>query len=96
MPRSGSTLVEQILASHSAVEGTRELPDVELAARRMGPLDARHIDALMAAGPEQLAAMGAAYLESTRLHRKLGRAMFIDKMPNNWAYVPLIRLMHPS
>ena len=96
MPRSGSTLVEQILASHSAVEGTRELPDVELAARRMGPLDARHIDALMAAGPEQLAAMGAAYLESTRLHRKLGRAMFIDKMPNNWAYVPLIRLMLPQ
>lgn len=95
MPRSGSTLVEQILASHTMVEGTRELPDIEMLARSLGPLDGRHIAALAAAPPERLAAMGRAFIANTRVHRKTGAPLFIDKMPNNWAFIPLIRLILP-
>ena len=114
MPRSGSTLVEQILASHPMVEGTRELPDIEILARRLsaagtggGGLTAaagagtghalqNHIAALAVAPRETLAQMGAAYLAATRVHRKQGRPLFIDKMPNNWAFVPFIRLILPN
>ena len=96
MPRSGSTLVEQILASHSTVEGTHELPDMEMLARSLGPIDAGHIDALFRCEPRQLATLGAAYLKSTRVYRKTGRSLFIDKMPNNWAFVPMIRLILPN
>ncbi len=95
MPRSGSTLVEQILASHSAVEGTHELPDIEMLARSLGPIDTGHIDALLRCEPRQLAALGASYMRSTRLYRKAGRPFFIDKMPNNWLFVPMIRLILP-
>jgi Flp pilus assembly protein TadD len=101
MPRSGSTLVEQILASHPMVEGTHELPDLEIAARGLagndaGTLNVAHIDALARCTPQQLAALGAAYLKSTRVYRKTDRPIFIDKMPNNWAYVPMIRLILPN
>jgi Flp pilus assembly protein TadD len=101
MPRSGSTLVEQILASHSMVEGTHELPDLEMLARRLGPgdscyVDAGLVDALSALAPAQLAELGASYLKATRVYRKTGRSLFIDKMPNNWIFVPLIRLILPN
>jgi len=96
MPRSGSTLVEQILASHSTVEGTHELPDMDLVARSLGPVDARHIEALAGCEPRLLAKLGAAYLNSTRLYRKTDRPLFIDKMPNNWPFVPMIRLILPN
>ena len=95
MPRSGSTLVEQILASHPAIEGTRELPDVEILARSLGAAGEEHIAALEQASPELLADLGAQYLARTRVHRKTARPLFIDKMPNNWAFIPLIRLMLP-
>jgi len=85
MPRSGSTLVEQILASHSTVEGTHELPDMEMLARSLGPIDAGHIDALFRCEPRQLATLGRRYLKSTRVYRTDRRSLFIDKMPNNWA-----------
>jgi tetratricopeptide (TPR) repeat protein len=96
MPRSGSTLVEQILASHPAIEGTRELPDIEMLARRLAPTGPAQAAALAQAQAAQLTAMGAAYLEATRIHRKLARARFIDKMPNNWLFVPMIRLILPG
>lgn len=96
MPRSGSTLVEQILSSHPLVEGTRELPNIEMLARSLGATDARHAAALASASPERLADMGQAYLEATLVHRKSTAMFFIDKMPNNWAYVPLIRLILPN
>ena len=96
MPRSGSTLLEQILASHSMVEGTHELPDLEMLARSLGPIDAAHVDTLARCAPGELAALGAAYLKSTRVYRKTGRPLFIDKMPNNWVFVPLIRLILPG
>jgi len=96
MPRSGSTLVEQILSSHSRVEGTQELPQLELLARELAPVSAAHIEALSRCTPERLAALGAEYLRATRVYRKSARPLFIDKMPNNWAFVPMIRLILPN
>ncbi len=101
MPRSGSTLVEQILASHSMVEGTHELPDLEMLARSLAPgesgyLNAGFADALTRCEPVQLAMLGAQYLKTTRVYRKTSRPLFIDKMPNNWAFVPMIRLILPN
>ncbi len=101
LPRSGSTLIEQILASHSQVEGTMELPDVAAIARGLSDLAAGdsplvYLEALAAAGPEALAALGQDYLARTRIQRKTGRPRFIDKMPNNFAYTGLIHLMLPN
>jgi tetratricopeptide (TPR) repeat protein len=101
MPRAGSTLIEQILASHPLVEGTMELPDIPALAKR---LSARKLKADVSAYPEclaeldadALAALGADYLETTRIQRKTDRPYFIDKMPNNWAHAGLIRLILPN
>ena len=93
LPRSGSTLVEQILASHPGVEGTMELPFIPaLAAQieRDGGL-AR----LSQASADTIKALGARYLAQTAIHRRLGRARFIDKMPNNFRHIGLIRLILP-
>jgi len=95
MPRSGSTLVEQILASHSQVEGTMELPDIPALARRLGKGE-DYLDALPDLAPDALRALGQEYLERTRIQRKTGRPFFIDKMPNNWAHAGLIRLILPN
>jgi tetratricopeptide (TPR) repeat protein len=100
MPRSGSTLVEQILASHPDVEGTMELPDIPAIARRLG---GRRLRSDESAYPECLAeldadalrGLGEEYLERTRIQRKTGRPFFIDKMPNNWMNVGLIQLILP-
>ncbi|MGD9965805.1 MAG: sulfotransferase [Hyphomonadaceae bacterium] len=95
LPRSGSTLVEQILASHSLVEGTMELLDLQNLARGLGAgLDA--LEALAALDAEARAALGRSYLDSTRSRRKLDRPFFIDKMPNNWMHVGLIQLVLPN
>ena len=101
LPRAGSTLLEQILSSHSAVEGTMELPDVisivqGLAGRRTRPDGARYPEVLADLDPGELRALGERYLESTRIQRKTGRPFFIDKMPNNWGHVGLIHLMLPN
>ena len=100
MPRAGSTLVEQILASHSAIEGTMELPDIPALALGLGREtqgEGRHwIAALAEAPPERLAEMGAAFLRRTAVQRKTGKPFYIDKLPNNWRYVPLIRLILPQ
>jgi tetratricopeptide (TPR) repeat protein len=101
LPRSGSTLVEQILSSHSEVEGTMELPDIASIARRIGgergPADEPAYPGVLAElGPEQLRALGEEYLERTRIQRKTGRPLFIDKMPNNFAHLGLIHLILPN
>jgi len=101
LPRAGSTLIEQILSSHSAVEGTMELPDVLAIARRVGGGKLRGEDAtypaqLATLGPDDLRALGEEFLERTRVHRKLGRPFFIDKMPNNFQHLGLIHLMLPN
>ena len=100
LPRAGSTLIEQILASHSQVEGTQELPDVqrivlELQGRDPDLNDPRYPGILAAMTREDSAALGARYLADTRVYRT-GRPFFIDKMPNNFRHIGLIRLMLPN
>jgi len=97
LPRSGSTLVEQILASHSSVEGTMELRDMDLVAACVrDQTGGHHPDAVSMLTPLQRTHMGEAYLERTKIHRKLGRAIFIDKMPNNFQHLGLIHLILPN
>ncbi|MBS0362372.1 MAG: sulfotransferase, partial [Proteobacteria bacterium] len=101
LPRSGSTLVEQILASHSQVEGTMELPDIIFLARSL--TDARgegergaYPDVLARLSGDELSALGRAYMDRTAIQRKLGRPFFIDKMPNNFLHAGLISLILPN
>src|SRR5262249_46599789 len=87
MPLSGSTLLEQILASHPLVEGPMELPTLpaivmELAGRHEQS-EARYLDSLAALSPADLRELGARYLAGARLYRKTDAPYFIDKMPNN-------------
>jgi tetratricopeptide (TPR) repeat protein len=101
LPRSGSTLIEQILASHSLVEGTMELPDLpqmarELASRPTAAGETPFLDAVAALSADERHALGERYLASTRVHRKNGAPFFIDKMPNNCLYVGLIQLILPQ
>ncbi|HEX8061667.1 MAG TPA: sulfotransferase [Allosphingosinicella sp.] len=101
MPRAGSTLLEQILASHAQVEGTMELPDIPALVKRLGARtrkseEGAHPETLATLPPEELRALGEEYLERARIHRKTGKPFFIDKMPNNWAHVGLIRLILPN
>ncbi|KRB85889.1 hypothetical protein ASE00_03805 [Sphingomonas sp. Root710] len=93
MPRAGSTLIEQILACHSMVEGTMELPDIpRLAAKVEGryPADLAVLDAA------ELAALGQDYLDGTRIQRREGKPHFIDKLPNNWLHTGFIHLILPQ
>jgi tetratricopeptide (TPR) repeat protein len=91
MPRAGSTLVEQILSSHSQVEGTAELPDMPAIARALGkyPASAAGLDE-----PERRAA-GEEYLKRTAVNRRTNRPFFIDKLPNNWMFTPFIHFVLP-
>jgi predicted Zn-dependent protease len=95
LPRAGSTLLEQILASHSQVEGTMELPNVPMIARELAHGEAGFLDAVAALGETQRTALGERYLEDTRVQRKTEAPYFIDKMPNNCLYIGLIHLMLP-
>jgi len=92
MPRAGSTLIEQILASHSQVEGTMELPDIPALAARIGSGDTP-LDQLT---PDQVCALGEDYLDRTRIQRKTDRPFFVDKLPNNWMHIGLIKLILPN
>jgi tetratricopeptide (TPR) repeat protein len=101
LPRAGSTLVEQILSSHSEVEGTMELPDIIGIARALG---GRKLRSQVSKYPEVLAtldmkdfqALGEQYLSQTRIQRKTATPFFIDKMPNNFAHIGLIHLALPN
>jgi hypothetical protein len=95
--RSGSTLIEQILASHSEVEGTMELPDVGLIARDLGwsTAGADYPACLADLSREAADALGRRFIEATRPQRRLGRRFFVDKMPNNFQHLGLIQLMLP-
>ena len=100
LPRSGSTLLEQILASHSKVEGTHELPDIlrfvsELQGREPDDSDPRYPQVLRELPPCEFARMGEKYLADTRIYRT-SKARFIDKMPNNFRHVGLIHLILPN
>jgi tetratricopeptide (TPR) repeat protein len=100
LPRSGSTLIEQILASHSAVEGTQELADiprivVDLKGRDSDLDNPRYPAALAGMSAEDFRRLGEKYLADTRIYRT-GKARFIDKMPNNFRHIGLIHLMLPN
>ncbi|HEY0414514.1 MAG TPA: sulfotransferase [Allosphingosinicella sp.] len=100
MPRAGSTLIEQILASHPLVEGTMELPDMPSIARRLGgPKEEdgdRYPGCLAELDGEALRALGEEYLQRAQVQRREGRPFFIDKMPNNWVHAGLIHLILPN
>jgi len=98
LPRSGSTLVEQILASHSKVEGTMELPDIGLMARDLAEErpGVPYIETLLTLAPARLRELGETYLRSTAPFRALGRPRFVDKMPNNFLHVAAIALILPN
>ena len=100
MPRAGSTLIEQILASHSAIEGTMELPDIPALALGLGreaKQDGRRwIEALADTPKDRLAGLGATFLERTAIQRKTAKPFYIDKLPNNWLYTAFIRLILPN
>jgi tetratricopeptide (TPR) repeat protein len=100
LPRAGSTLLEQILASHSQIDGTLELPNILSLAHRLRrkkqadnislyPSNLHDLEA------EQLAEMGRDFIENTRIHRQ-GAPFFIDKMPNNFRHIALIKLILPN
>ncbi|MBP8080796.1 MAG: sulfotransferase, partial [Arenimonas sp.] len=101
LPRAGSTLIEQILSSHSAVEGTMELPEIISMTRALrsgaqpGTQSGYH-QALASLDSLGLQELGEQYLERTRVQRKCGTPFFIDKMPNNFAHIGLIHLTLPN
>ena len=101
MPRAGSTLLEQILSCHSAIEGTSELPDmITLAHQLREEADSREIaayaDVLAQKNADELRELGDLYIERTRIHRKTDRPFFIDKMPNNFLYLGIIQTILPN
>jgi tetratricopeptide (TPR) repeat protein len=101
LPRSGSTLLEQILASHSQIEGTQELAEihrysVELRGNSSNPEDPCYPDILSTLRAEDLRKLGERYLAETRIYRHTARPRFIDKMPNNFRHIGLIHLMLPN
>jgi tetratricopeptide (TPR) repeat protein len=93
MPRAGSTLIEQILSCHSAIEALGELPNIPAIAERF---DGPYPDVLHDLDGDVFEALGEEFLEETRALRTLGRAHFIDKMPENFAHVGLIHLILPN
>lgn len=101
LPRAGSTLIEQILASHSQIDGTLELPNILSLAHRLRGKKRSNSDAatypqnLCTLSNEELQQMGRDFIEDTRLHRQ-GAAFFTDKMPNNFRHIGLIHLILPN
>ena len=101
LPRSGSTLIEQILASHSMVEGTQELPDIqrivhELQGRELNFDEPRYPGVLPELDAAAIRRFGKQYIADTMPNRTLGRPYFIDKMPNNFRHIGLIHLILPN
>lgn len=100
LPRSGSTLIEQILASHTQVEGTQELTEIDRTAGELCgrdpacglPLDPGALRRLTA---KDARALGERFIVETQVYRRLGRPFFIDKMPNNFWHIGLIHLILP-
>ena len=100
LPRAGSTLLEQILASHSQVDGTQELPNIgalayQLDGRRAISDQPRYPHCLEDIDASELQKFGEQFLADTRIHRR-GAPFFIDKMPNNFRHIGLIQLILPN
>ncbi|MDB5396349.1 MAG: hypothetical protein JWM91_3855 [Rhodospirillales bacterium] len=101
LPRSGSTLIEQILSSHSQVEGTMELPEISAMARVLGgrrkKTDASAYPEILGTFDDaRLRELGEDYIARTRVQRKTDRPFFIDKMPHNFLHIGMIQLILPN
>jgi tetratricopeptide (TPR) repeat protein len=101
MPRAGSTLLEQILASHSQIEGTSELPHIialtqKLRGDKVLAAQDPYPQLLATLEPEALRALGEEYLRNSKVHRKTERPFFVDKQPNNWSQAGFIHLILPN
>ena len=101
MPRAGSTLLEQMLSSHSQVEGTMELPDIisitkTLYRQLKGATAKTYYPLLLEMTKEESIGFGERYIQNTRVHRQQGLPYFIDKMPNNFAHIALMQLILPN
>ncbi len=99
LPRSGSTLIEQILASHSQVEGTSELPILGKIAGSIGRYrrdNNQYPESVTELRDKDWRAYGQQFLEESRRHRSTDRPLFTDKLPNNFAHVGLIHLILPN
>jgi tetratricopeptide (TPR) repeat protein len=101
LPRAGSTLLEQILASHSQVEGTSELQDIITISRKLGNRNrknpaGKYPEVLAELTRDRVRELGESYLETTRIQRSTDTPFFIDKMPNNFRHIGLIHLILPN
>lgn len=101
LPRAGSTLLEQILASHSQVEGTMELPNIfalayRLDRQRIVGEEPEYPGNLAALTHEDVARFGEEFIRDTQVYRKRGTPYFIDKMPNNFRHIGLIHMILPN
>ncbi|MEO7133297.1 MAG: sulfotransferase [Vicinamibacterales bacterium] len=98
--RSGSTLIEQILASHAMIEGSGELPAMPQLWDRIVGSAARDgispLEYVARCEPATWASIGAEYLQLTQPFRRTRRRLFVDKLPSNWLYLGLIRLALPN
>ena len=98
MPRSGSTLIEQILASHSMVQGAGELPYIIMMSKALGASSTDNVqypEIMKTLDASQLTGLGRTYLHYTRTHRARGAPYFTDKMPANFSHAGFIRLILP-
>ncbi|MFT4615347.1 MAG: tetratricopeptide (TPR) repeat protein [Bacteroidia bacterium] len=100
LPRAGSTLLEQVLSSHSMVDGTLELPNILSTSQKLRQQGRAsggksYPDLLQDFTDQQLQSLGQQYIEDTRIHRKEA-PFFIDKMPNNFRHIGLIKLILPN
>lgn len=100
LPRSGSTMLEQILSSHSQVDGTLELPNILSMAQKLRRQGKQNVEqtypqVLGSLSKDELHDMGAQFISATAIHRK-GAPFFIDKMPNNFRHIGLIKLILPN
>ena len=96
MPRSGSTLVDQIISSHSMVDGTQELPNIiKIAAELNSDSDDNYPEALKDLKSNELSALGQDYISETKWARE-SAPFFIDKMPNNFIHIGLIKTILPN
>ena len=100
MQRSGSTLVEQILDSHPQIEGTAELTDLPTVVREQSEIAHRRgisfVEHMRRMSADELRALGEAYLQRARVYRLTDKPFFTDKMPANWIYAGVIRLILPN
>jgi tetratricopeptide (TPR) repeat protein len=96
LQRSGSTLIEQILASHPMIEGTSELLLIEQMWNRLGRTPGHSFDELARLDTQTLQSLGAEYLERSRSFRRTDRPMFVDKLPSNWLNIGFIKLILPN